>query len=128
MIQHVGGRKFLAALVMLMVAGGLVALKGDIPPNAMTFLEFVFGALITGNVATKISNAVAASRSAPASSDVVESTPLPVDNSAEFKALADALGALGQNDAVLAENVSIIQQTLSLIIRKLQIDKMPDPQ
>lgn len=128
MIQQIGGRKFVGALVMLILGGLLVWFKGDIPPNAMSFLEFIFGALVTGNSVSKITNLVAAKSAPIVESDSepssVDLTPL----TQKIDELNSSVTALSANDGHLAENISIVQQTLSLIIKKVGIDKMPDPQ
>lgn len=128
MIQQIGGRKFVGALVMLAIAGVLVWAKGDIPSNTMSFMEFIFGALVTGNSVSKITGLMAAksSTSVVDSTDdtSVDLTPL----TGKLEELNQSVGALSANDGHLAENISIVQQTLSLIIKKLKIDQMPDPQ
>jgi hypothetical protein len=50
MIDKIGGRKVFVIIIATVVALGLVAWKGDIPPNFLTYLTAAVGFFITGNI------------------------------------------------------------------------------
>ena len=60
MIDNIGGRKILAAIVVMALAVGAVLLKGDVPPNFLQLLQVVFGAFVLGNGIEHVAGAVGA--------------------------------------------------------------------
>jgi hypothetical protein len=59
MIDMIGGRKVLAALVVLIVGIGVVLMKGDIPPNLLSLMQVVFAAFVAGNGVEHVAGAYA---------------------------------------------------------------------
>lgn len=106
------GRKMVAGMVMLAIGLGTVIWLGEIPPNLLSLLEFLFGAFAVANTAEHISNTVEAVKTA---------TPVPVEVPNTFNEL-EIRTIIQQNEA-LAANVSQIQQALVMIITKTGIDK-----
>lgn len=65
MIDAIGGRKVLVILATFLVGIGLVVVKGDLPPNFLTLLEFLVGFFMAGNVFEHAANAYTTVNSAP---------------------------------------------------------------
>lgn len=115
MFEKLGGRKLVFGLITLGVGLVIGHIKGDIPPNVLSLLEMLFGSFVAGNSVGTIVGAVVSGKAVPESTDVVDSDL--VSHIEEVKAA----------NSTLAQSVSIIQQSLSLIIRRTGIDRMPDP-
>jgi hypothetical protein len=126
MLDNTGGRKMIAAVMILVLTAVIVIIKGDITPNIVSMLEFLFGALVAGNAVEHVSGAVSA-RAASKSEVKAPEPEAPTDYTADFQQLSAQLSGLESNDHALAQNISLIQQTLSVIITRTGIDKMPDP-
>lgn len=50
MVERIGGRKVLVAIITITLALGIVLVHGDLPDNFTNLLEVVFGAFVTGNM------------------------------------------------------------------------------
>lgn len=57
-LEIYSSRKIITALVLLIVALGCVYVKGDVPPNLLSFLEYLFGFFVAGNSVEHITSAV----------------------------------------------------------------------
>jgi hypothetical protein len=66
LIDRIGGRKLLAALVALIAIGIFVVVKGDVPPAAKDLIMAVFGALVAGNAVEHMTDASIANNQARA--------------------------------------------------------------
>lgn len=64
MIETFGGRKAFLTLFILAVCLGVVAIKGDVPENLKSIIEWLFGAFVIGNSFNTVSSAVASGRAA----------------------------------------------------------------
>jgi hypothetical protein len=108
MIDHMGGRKLVAALVILLVGVGVVALKGDIPANMLALLQTLFGALVLGNA---VEHAAAAHVEAKKAAVVATEQPPVVDTIEELHAeLSAKLDAQAEATASTAQGVSALLQ------------------
>lgn len=65
MIDAIGGRKVLVILVTFLIGVGLVVVKGDLPPNFLTLLEFLVGFFMAGNVFEHAATAYTTVNAAP---------------------------------------------------------------
>jgi hypothetical protein len=110
------GRKVIAALVVIAVAMGCVALKGDVPTNFLDLLKVVFGAFIIGNgvehVAAAVVDKAAVSTPQPATS------PDPTATAAADVYISKLDGLEAQNEAT-QQAVSTVQQTLMTLIKRV---------
>jgi hypothetical protein len=120
MIETIGGRKVLVVAGAVLLGVGAVFLKGDVPPGFLTLLQWAVGLFVLGN---GIEHAATAYSS---SADQGE-PPVVIDHSVDLASLKAAVDSLGANDAALAQNISTVQQAISLIIRKYGIDRLPEP-
>lgn len=106
MIEAIGGRKVLIVAGAVLLGIGLVVVKGDVPQNFLTLLQYAVGLFMAGNAVEHTARAYAgASDTAP------EAAPVTVDTAEIAKAVSDALskdlkpviqGVANQN-AVLAQ-------------------------
>jgi hypothetical protein len=104
MIEQIGGRKMVAVLVCVVIGVAAVFIKGDVPANFLSLVEFLFGAFVVGNGVEHAAGAYSAANSdgpMPDNSDVL----------ARLNGLEEHLGATQQG-------VATVQQTLSFIIQK----------
>jgi hypothetical protein len=60
MIDKIGGRKVVALVIVMLLAVGAVFLKGDVPPNFLQVLQWVFAAFVVGNGVEHLSGAIEA--------------------------------------------------------------------
>lgn len=119
MFERIGGRKLSFGLFILAIGLGIGLTKGDIPPNILTLLEFIFGAFVTGNSIGTIAGVVAETRGPGeevSSTETVDLTPI-----------LQSVEELKQTDIAMAQSISLVQQSLTMIIRKYGIDRLPDP-
>jgi hypothetical protein len=121
MIETVGGRKTIALLIILLTAIGTVLLKGDIPERFLSILEFLFTGYVAGNVGEHVANAI---KTKTASKE--ESEEAPSSNQDDLTAIAQGLSDLSVTNESLVQATALIQQTLSVIINRTGIDKMPE--
>lgn len=91
MIDQIGGRKALAAFVVLLIGGGVTAAKGDIPAGLLTLLQVVFGAFVAGNVGEHIAGALKRPEGAPDSPEAPAAQP---ESSEVLAAIHNLDGAL----------------------------------
>ena len=103
MIDQMGGRKIAALIVMMLLGVGAVVLKGDVPVNFLSLMEWVFGGFIIGNGIEHAAGAVSGARS--------------VANTELDPALAQLLDATRSTQ----EGVSTVQQTLLSIVKAYNI-------
>lgn len=54
MITKLGGRKAAMAGLILATGIGLVAMRGDVPPNMLTLLMTLFSGFVVGNIGSKV--------------------------------------------------------------------------
>lgn len=106
------GRKVLSAIVLTLVAVGVTVVKGDIPTNLSSFLQFLFGAFVLGNGIEHVSSAYVDGKSSSGGVDMVPTH----DKIDDLKA---TVTALGENDQKIAEQVVQVQQAISAIVSKL---------
>ena len=92
------GRKGMLTVVVLAIAVGATALKGDVPANLLTLLGWVFSAFVVGN---GVEHAMAAISNRPARTDAgtVE----------EIKAHAQATN----------QSLDVVQRALGMIVERL---------
>lgn len=109
------GRKVLASLVLTIIAVGVTLLKGDVPSNLSSFLQFLFGALVLGNGIEHVTDAYVDGKSIPGPKDGVNLSQTH-DKIDDLKA---TVTALGDNDQKIAEQVVQVQQAISAIVSKL---------
>lgn len=112
-IDTVGGRKVVATVVVLIVGVGAVALKGDVPPNLLTLLQFAAGFFVAGNAVEHIAGAIKSPEAAPA--DGVEG-PAP---GAYFDALAANVERVETEVRKTQEGVALTNQALSAIMQRV---------
>jgi hypothetical protein len=130
MIESIGGRKVLVVGVAVLLGVGAVFLRGDVPPGFLSLVQWAVGLFVLGNgiehAATAYSSA-GSSEGADHSADLGQLKEAAADHGSELSGLRASVDALAANDVALAQNVGIVQQAISLIIRKYGIDRLPDP-
>lgn len=55
-------RKIIAGLVLLVVGLIVVYIKGDVPPNLLSLMSWLYASFVTGNAIQHVSDAVIASK------------------------------------------------------------------
>lgn len=103
MIDQMGGRKLAALVVMMLMGVGAVILKGDVPVNFLSLLEWVFGGFIIGNGIEHAAGAVGAAKAEPVP-----------QNDEALHALLDATKAT-------QDGVATVQNTLAAIVKAYNI-------
>lgn len=110
-------RKLIVSGVVLVVGVVVALVKGDIPEHLLQLLEVVFGGFIIGNVAGHAlgvsADTAALKYGTPDTNVTVTAASQP---SVDTSAIATALEQQTQQ-------ISIIQQTLLMIIKKAGLDK-----
>lgn len=81
MLEKLGGRKAIFAIVGIVVGAITVALNGDVPANYLNLLQFIIGAFIGGNVLSKAALAVTVAKASKA--DAPPAAPAAVSLSTE---------------------------------------------
>lgn len=78
-IDTFGGRKMVAGAAILAIGVGIVAFKGDVPPNMLTLLLGAFAAFVTGNSVEHITDAsVDKAQAASAAPQAPDTSPAPL--------------------------------------------------
>lgn len=116
MIDAIGGRKIVAALVILAVGVAVVIMKGDIPANLLSLLQVVFGAFVIGNGVEHVANAVTA-RAEAAQVAPQEAAPV-VDHTPFLDAVTSRLDALEAATAQSNQGIGLANQALEFIINR----------
>jgi hypothetical protein len=111
MIDSIGGRKVLAAAIVMALAVGAVLLKGDVPPNFLQLLQVVFGAFVLGNGIEHVAGAVGSK--AATSSEVVDQFGTVVTQ------VGTQLGELKAESARTQEAVATVQNSLAALIQRV---------
>lgn len=135
MIDTIGGRKTLALLLIMVVSIGVVLLKGDVPEHFSAILEFLFTGFVAGNVGEHFAGAMkakhlagAAESEAEVNSSDLPPPPEPIDLSpieGRLSQMGDSIAEMRASNDSLASSIALVQQTLSVIINRTGIDKMP---
>ena len=102
MIDSIGGRKVLAATIVMALAVGAVLLKGDVPPNFLQLLQVVFGAFVLGNGIEHVAGAVGAR--AP---------------EVDLSGVEAQLEQLKAESAATQNGVATVQQSLGALIQRV---------
>lgn len=124
-----GFRKIIAALVVVGVGAALVYLHGDVPPGMQEVLQWVFAAFVVGNGVEHITDAVASKQASPqAAAPEAPNQPdsLMVSALEKLDTLALDLNQVKVTDNDAKQSLSLISDTLAMIIRKTGLDKAPD--
>lgn len=111
-------RKLIVSGVVLVVGVVVALLKGDIPSNLLQLLEVVFGGFIVGNVAGHALGVSADTAALKYGTPSEQATPVAAPQPASVDTSAIEAALLQQT-----EQISIIQQTLLMIIKKAGLDK-----
>lgn len=118
MLDKIGGRKTIVAVIVFITGLIVTHLKGDVPPNLLQLLSIVFGAFVVGNVGEYVSGAYQAKALVPAPDAA---------NGEALKAEVDTIKSSMEELKVIAqkntEGTAVVQQALSLIIEKYGIAK-----
>lgn len=117
MINSIGGRKLVAAAVVLVVGAGAVILKGDIPPNMLQLLQTLFGALVLGNVAEHAGRAYVQAKEAQAGGSEEDVVDTIEELNASLSARMDALEAKANTTL---ETTAVVQQGVQAIVQIAQ--------
>lgn len=111
MIDSLGGRKAVIAVLIVALGVGAVLIKGDIPANFQHLLEVVFGTFVIGNVSTTVSAHVTgvADSTTPASTATVESAPANAQDEWRATQAVDLSPVVADLQAIKAQNETIAQ-------------------
>lgn len=112
MIDQIGGRKVVAAIVTIGVGLTVVLMRGDLPANLLTLLQTVFGAFVVGNGIEHVTDAVQAKADTAAAQPSVVAAPDTSDLEAKLE-------DLHTQNAALQGAVAKVQETLVAIVQRV---------
>lgn len=118
MIDSIGGRKVVMALVVATIGVAVVFFKGDIPANLLALLQVVFGAFVVGNGVEHYTSARASAAASEGEPDPINA-PDYVDVGHLLQAVDDIKAqnaAIQEQNAKLYDSVELSQQGLSRIL------------
>jgi hypothetical protein len=113
MIEQIGGRKLLAAAIVLAIALACVFLKGDVPANLLSLLQVVFATFVVGNVGEHVTDVFQTHADAKAEAASAAPATPPIDLT---QAVAQ-LGAIHAQNEQIKDAVATSQQGLSTILQ-----------
>jgi hypothetical protein len=106
MIDKLGGRKAIIAVLIVALGVGAVLLKNDIPTNFEHLLEIIFGTFVLGNV----TNTVVATRAGAIDSDTTQPAPAP-----DFSPITAELQAIKAQNETITQALSTSQQGIGFL-------------
>lgn len=106
MLDAMGGRKVVVALIIFITGMIVTAIKGDVPANLLQLLSIIYGSLVVGNIGEYAFGAFSSKAAAPAPGAVTKE---------ELQAHMEEMRALISKQS---EATATVQQALSMIITK----------
>jgi hypothetical protein len=116
MVDKIGGRKVVVALITLALGIGAVFLRGDIPPGLLTLMQTLFGAFVAGNMFEYASEAYTTVKSAAPTAPSQEVEEALTDTLTIVKNQHEALST---QVAQAQQGVAQVQETLVVIANKI---------
>lgn len=112
MIENLGGRKMIVALLSIIVGMAVVLIKGDISATMAGFLVGIAGLFNAGNVAAT---------KAYSASVVAEEPPAPaVDISQDLRVISNQIGEVQSAVSEVAQATALNQQGVAAILQIAQ--------
>lgn len=110
MFEKLGGRKAVMSLLAIIVGLVVVFIKGDVPANFLSLIQFVVGVFVGGNVASTISHGISVKKAPQAKNEEAELA---------LNGLTHSVTQLQSTLDEVAKATQLNQQGLAFIVSKI---------